>query len=266
MSQERKNVVWFDIETTGLSTSKDRIIEICLIKTDFEGQELDKFYSLVNPEGVPSRPEALEVHGIQDRDLLDAPTFRELAPVILEFTEGCDLGGYNMLYFDLPLLVEEMMRAGKVFKWRDRNMLDPFLIQTQYEPRDLGSTYKRMTGKELQGAHGAEADVRATAEIFAKQLDAYGMPRSASAIHGEVLNDRSDMVDLSRKFKLGTVNGRAEVVIDFGKWKGKSFRHVYEQDAKYIDWMIDKGEFTLETKIIAKKLLARMQAERLEHM
>jgi len=259
-------IVWFDVETTGVSTSTDRIIEICLIKTDFDGNELDRFYSLVNPEGHKSRPEAYELHGIADADLVDQPTFKELAPRILEFFGDHDLGGYNIMYFDMPMLVEEMMRAGHVFKWRNRRVIDPFLIQIKYEPRDLSSTYKRVTGKELDGAHGAEADVRATAEIFAKQIDLYGMPRSVEDIDGHVMNDRSDMVDLSGKFKLGTVNGQAEVLFNFGKWKGKTFRHVYEQDARYIEWMVDKGEFTMETKIIAKKLLARMRAENLQSM
>ncbi len=257
------DIVWFDVETTGINTTSDRIIEICLIKTDFDGNKIDQLSTRVNPEGHPSRPEALEVHGITDESLVDEPTFKSLAPSILEFIGDCDLGGYNIMYFDLPILVEEMMRADLIFKYRHRKILDPFLIQTQYEPRTLMATYKRLTGKELVGAHNAEADVLATAEIFAKQLDLYEMPRSSTEINDLILNNRGDMVDLSRKFILGKVNGRPEVIFNFGKWKGESFRHVYEQDSRYIEWMIDKGEFSLETKIIAKKLLTRMQSENL---
>jgi len=260
---KEEHIVWFDVETTGVNISTDRIIEICLIKTDRDGQELSRFYSLVNPEGTPSRPEALQLHGIQDQDLLDKPTFRQLATEIKDFIGDHTIGGYNILYFDLPLLVEEMMRAGQVFQWRSRQVIDPFLIQVKYEPRDLASTYKKMTDKELVGAHGAEADVLATAEIFAAQLQRYPMPTDLEEIDRTVINDRSAMVDLAGKFKLVEIDGRGEVIFNFGKWKGESFRKVYEQDMRYIEWMIDKGEFTIETRVIAKKLLARMQAERL---
>lgn len=259
-----EHIVWFDVETTGVSISTDRIIEICMVKTDLSGKEVDRFYSLVNPEGMPSRQEALALHGIQDADLLDKPTFKQLAPGISAFMADHDLGGYNIMYFDLPLLVEEMMRAGHIFQWRQRRIIDPFLIQVKYEPRDLGSTYRRMTGKELEGAHGAEADVLATAEIFAAQLQQYPMPTEIEEIDRTVINDRAAMVDLAGKFKLAEVGGRQEVIFNFGKWKGETFRRVYEQDMRYLDWMIDKGEFTIETRVIAKKLLNRMRAERLE--
>lgn len=262
-----KNIVWFDLETTGVNTTTDRIIEICMIKTDWDGNIIESYRSLVNPEGVKSRPEALAKHGIADEDLLEYDTFKYLAKEIYEFIGDCHLGGYNVLYFDIPLLVEEFIRAGIVFNHRGRAIIDPFLIQAKYEPRNLEATYKRLTGKTLEGAHRAEADIRATIEIFEKQLEMYdGLPKSAKEIDESVNDGRKTQVDLGGKFIIGEINGNNEILFNFGKWKGQSFRNVYENDKGYIEWMINKGEFPSETKIIAKKLLNRMQSENIESL
>jgi DNA polymerase-3 subunit epsilon len=262
--EQEKNIVWFDLETTGINTATDRIIEICLIKTDPRGNELSRFYSRFNPgPDVEIRPEAFEKHGISLDLLSDEDSFSYIAPEIVEFIGDSDLGGYNILYFDLPLLVEELMRAGIVFDYRSRNVIDPFLIYTKYESRNLESAYKKFTGKTLEGAHAAEVDIRATMEIFAKQKEVYNMPQTAEEIDKAVCENRRDQVDLGGKFKFVELDGKREIVFNFGKWKGQSFRRVYEQDARYIEWMVDKGEFHRETKIIAKKLLERSRAEKL---
>jgi len=257
-------IVWFDVETTGVNTVSDRIIEISLVKTTHQGEVISTYESLVNPGSVESRPEALEKHCITPEMLRDAPTFASIAREILEFIGDSDLGGYNALRFDIPILVEEFYRAGIPFNHRSRAVIDPLRIMSHYEPRDLGSTYKRLTGRDLDGAHRAHADVNATIEIFAAQQNLYvDMPRGISNIDGEVNDLRRDLVDLTGKFKFAEVDGKREIVITFGKWQGVPFRRVYEEDRRYIEWMIDKGEFSQETKIIAKKLLARMQNERL---
>ncbi len=257
-----KNIVWFDLETTGVNIATDRIIEICMIKTDLKGNVIQTYQSLINPEGVKSRPEALAKHGIPDEDLLEYDTFKYLAKEIYDFIGDSYLGGYNVLYYDIPLLVEEFIRAGIVFNHRGRAIIDPFLIQAKYEPRNLEATYERLIGKKLDGAHRAETDIRATIEIFEKQIEKYeGLPNDPNEIDRIVNDGRETQVDLSGKFKIGEVNGKAEIIFDFGKWKGESFRTVYEKDAGYIEWMINKGEFTAETKIIAKKLLNRMRQE-----
>ncbi len=257
-----KSIVWFDLETTGVSPSSDRIIEICMIKTDVDGNEVESYHSLVNPgPGIEWREEAIEKHGIQPEQLEGEPPFEQIAKEVFDFIGDSDLGGYNALYFDMPMLVEEFMRAGMVFDHRSRAVVDPFLIYSKYEKRDLSSSYKKYTGKELEGAHRAEADIRATMEIFQAQRKLYDMPQTVVEIDKTVNESRQTQVDLGGKFKFAEINGKKEIIFNFGKWKGKPFRDVYEADARYIDWIVDKGEFSKETKIIARKLAEKLKAE-----
>lgn len=257
------SIVWFDLETTGINTATDRIIEICMIKTDFDGNEISSFHSLVNPgPGVEWRQEAIDKHGITPDVLKGHKGFEFIAKDVVDFIGDSHLGGYNALYFDIPMLTEELMRAGIVFNYRNRAVLDPFLIYSKYERRDLSTAYTKYTGKTLEGAHRAEADIRAAMEIFQAQRRLYTMPQTPEEIDKEVNESRQTQVDLSGKFKFAEFNGKREVIFNFGKWAGKPFREVYEMDARYIEWLIDKGEFAKETKIIAKKLLEKMKAEK----
>jgi DNA polymerase-3 subunit epsilon len=258
----QKDIVWFDLETTGVNTATDRIIEICMIKTDAEGNEIGRYYTLVNPgPNIEWRQEAIEKHGITPDLLEDQDSFEYIAREVYDFIDGCDLGGYNALFFDIPMLTEEFMRAGIVFNHRNVNVIDPFLIYSKYEKRDLSTAYTKYTGKTLEGAHRAENDIRATMEIFQAQKELYDMPQTAKEIDSEVNESRKDMVDLSGKFKFADINGKREIVFNFGKWKGTTFKEVYEKDSRYIGWIIDKGEFARETKIIARKLMERMRAQ-----
>ena len=257
-----KSIVWFDLETTGVNTATDRIIEICMIKTDLDGNETDRFYSLVNPgPNVEWRQEAIDKHGITPDTLEDQNRFEYIAKEVVDFIGDSDLGGYNALYFDIPMLTEELMRAGIVFNHRSRAVIDPFLIYSKYERRDLSTAYTKYTGKTLEGAHRAENDIRATMEIFQAQRKLYDMPQTVEEIDKVVNESRQTQVDLSGKFKFAEINGKREIIFNFGKWNGKPFREVYETDSRYIEWMIDKGEFSKETKIIARKLLEKMRAE-----
>jgi DNA polymerase-3 subunit epsilon len=259
---EQRNIVWFDLETTGVNTAVDRIIEICMIKTDIKGNEIDTYYALVNPgSNIECRQEAIEKHGITPDLLKDQDPFEYIAREVYDFIDGCDLGGYNALFFDIPMLTEELMRAGIVFNHRNVNVIDPFLIYSKYERRDLSTAYTKYTGKTLEGAHRAEHDIRATMEIFQAQKKLYDMPQTAEEIDSEVNESRKDMVDLSGKFKFADINGKREIVFNFGKWKGITFKEVHEKDPRYISWIIDKGEFSKETKIIARKLMNRIECE-----
>jgi DNA polymerase III subunit epsilon len=256
------NVVWFDLETTGVNTSSDRIIEIAMIKTDSDGNEIGSFQSLVNPgPGIVSSPEAIDKHGITPEMLEDQDSFDYIAKEVLEFIGDSDLGGYNALYFDVPMLVEEFMRSGIAFQHRQRAIIDPFLIYSKYERRDLSTAYKKYTGKDLEGAHRADTDIRATMEIFQKQKELYDMPQTATEIDEVVNEARKDQVDLSGKYKFAEINGKREIIFNFGKNKGKAFKEVYETDSRYIQWIIDKGEFSKEVKIISRKLMEKMRAE-----
>jgi DNA polymerase-3 subunit epsilon len=139
--------------------------------------------------------------------------------------------------------------------------MDPFLIYSNYEKRDLTSTYKKYTGKDLEGAHRAEADVRATMEIFQKQREVYQMADTAEEIDKEVNTRRADQVDLGGKLKFADVDGKRTIVFNFGKHKGKPFREIFENDFNYLTWIIEKGEFSKELKIILTKLIAKFKAE-----
>lgn len=257
-----ETIVWFDLETTGIKIATDRIIEICMIKTDLEGNEIASYYSLVNPgPGVESSQAAIDKHGITKEMLEDCDSFDFIAQSVVDFIGDSHLGGYNILYFDVPFLVQEFMRAGIVFNHRGRSIIDPFLIYSKYESRNLETAYKKYTGKTLDNAHRAESDIRATMEIFEAQKKLYDMPQTPTEIDETVNTSRKDQVDLSGKFKFLEINGKREIVFNFGKWDGKPFREVFEADQRYIQWIIDKGEFTKETKIIAKKLMEKMKAE-----
>ena len=263
-----KGIVWFDLETTGINTVKDRIIEICMVK-EVPGEETKTYKTLVQPDcGTKSHPEAQDKHGITEEDLEDAPTFKEIAREVVDFIGDHALGGYNILYFDIPFLVEELMKAGIVFDHRNRAVVDPWIIYSKYESRNLENAYKKFTGKTLDGAHRAEADIRATMEIFYKQKELYTeMPDGIEEIDKEV-NKRSQTVDLSGKYKFQAVakSGKSEIVFNFGKHKGRPFREVYEVDKRYLQWMIDKGEFSKETKIITQKLITKMEAEHIKQL
>jgi len=255
-----KNIVWFDLETTGISTTADRIIEIYMIKTDLDGKEISTYNQLINLCDVEMRAEAQEKHGISLDMLEGKPTFEMVASEINDFIGDSDLGGYNALFFDVPFLCEEFMRCGIVFNHRGRAVMDPFLIYSNYEKRDLTNTYKKFTGKDLEGAHRAEADVRATMEIFQKQREVYDMPQTAKEIDKVVNTRRADQVDLGSKLKFDEINGNRTIVFNFGKHKGKPFKEVFENDARYIDWIIDKGEFSKELKVICRKLSQKFGA------
>jgi len=257
-----ETIVWFDLETTGVNIVTDRIIEICLIKTDFEGNEISKFYSLVNPgPDVQFSQGAIDKHGITPEMLEDEDSFNFIAQSVVDFIGDSHLGGYNILYFDVPFLTQELMRAGIVFNHRARSIIDPFLIYSKYESRNLETAYTKYTGKKLDNAHRAENDIRATMEIFEAQRKLYDMPQTPKEIDEAVNTSRKDQVDLSGRFKFADINGKREVIFNFGKYEGKPFRDVYHNDSKYIDWIIDKGEFTKETKIIAKKLVDKLKTE-----
>ena len=254
-------IVWIDLETTGISRTEDRIIEICMIKTDADGNEIDKFYSLINPEGTKSRSEALDKHGIQDSELEDKPTFRSLAKEMVDFIGDADLGGYNLFYFDLPFIIEEFIRSGIVFDYRSKNIIDPYKAIIKYESRDLESVYRRLFGTELEGSHRAENDIRATMKVFEKQKEIYGLSEDLNEIDLDINPERSGMIDSDGKFVIEEIDGKKQVVFNFGKYKGKSFKTVYETDSRYIDWFINMGDFASESKMYAKKMINKISAE-----
>ena len=248
-----KPIVFFDLETTGLNISEDRIIEFCAVKVI--GDTTERLYYRLNNCNVPIAPEATEKHGINESDLINEPVFADVAIEILSFLDDCDLGGYNILGFDLPLLTEEFYRAGIPFNHRKHRILDGYAILKYYEPSTLESIYKKYTGKTLENAHTAEADVLATIEVVKAQLSIYETPDTIDELE-KLTARRDEIVDLAGKYKLK--NG--EITVNFGKHFGKNVKDVYKSDPGYFEWLQGANGFTSETKIITGKILTKLKS------
>lgn len=242
-------LVFFDLEATGVSPLDDRIVDIALIRRGPDGAE-DSFCSLVNP-GVPIPKDAVAIHHITDEMAASAPSLKELAPKILGFIGTADLGGFNILKYDVPLLQTELKRAGFELKLEGRRLVDAFAIYQKMEPRNLGAAYKLYCGKSIENAHRAEADARASFEVFDAQLKRYAeLPQDADGI--AAFCAPKDAVDREGKF----VWRNGEVVFGFGgKHRGKTLREVVATDRSYINWMVDKGSFSADVVKLCRDAL-----------
>ncbi|MGB0522875.1 MAG: exonuclease domain-containing protein [Flammeovirgaceae bacterium] len=249
----RNSLAFFDLETTGINVVKDRIVEISILKVMPNGEKLIKTKK-VNPT-IPIPPEVTKIHGISDEDVKDEPTFKELAKEIAKFLEGADLAGYNMLRFDVPLLVEEFLRVGINFDVSQRKLIDVQRLFYLMEPRTLTAAYKFYCDKDLEGAHSAEADTVATFEVLDAQIARYKgveIKDSNGKMYAPIQNDMgalheltaSKMVDLAGRM---VYNAKGEVVFNFGKHKNKPVLQVLEKEPNYYDWMM-KSDFPLNTK------------------
>ena len=243
-------IVFFDLETTGTNINTDRIVEICYLKVYPNGNEESKTLR-INPEmHIPEASSA--VHGIYDADVADCPTFKEVAKSIARDIEGCDLAGFNSNRFDIPVLAEEFLRAGVDIDMTKRKFVDVQVIFHKMEQRTLSAAYKFYCEKNLEDAHTAEADTRATYEVLKAQLDRYS----------ELQND----IDFLSKYSSFTNNvdfaGRmiyneeGKEVINFGKYKGKLVEEVLKTDPGYYSWIMN-GDFPLNTKKILTEIKLR---------
>jgi DNA polymerase-3 subunit epsilon len=246
-------LVVFDLETTGTNVSHDRIVEIALIKLMPDGTREEKSRR-INPT-IPIPTETSLIHGIYDEDVKDAPTFKQIAKSLIQFLEGCDLAGFNILKFDLPLLVDEFLRANQEFEVENRRILDAQKIFHLMEKRNLTAAYKFYCGKDLEGAHSAEADTMATLEVFQAQVEKYEghMVRDLLGKEmGTFTNDMDQLHALTNK-KMVDLAGRivyneqGEEVFNFGKHRGKRVSEVLSKEPSFYDWMM-KGDFPLDTK------------------
>jgi len=258
--QLSRPIVFFDVETTGLNIGKDKIIELALLKVNPDGSEEEKVWR-VNPE-IPISKEAESVHGICNADLKDKPVFVEIADEILHFLENSDLAGYNSNKFDLPLLVEEFLRAGIDFDLRDKKCIDVQNIFHKMEPRNLSAAYRFYCQKELTDAHQALADTRATFEVLKGQLDKYEGKTHEDAKTGKITpleNNVKMLSDFSRENRTvdfaGHIvfNEKDEEVFNFGKYKGTPVTKVFTIEPPYYDWMM-KADFPLYTKKIITRI------------
>lgn len=231
----------FDLETTGTNIGKDRIVEICILKVSPDASRESKTW-LVNPEMYIPK-EATEVHGISDDDVKDAPKFREIAPKIVEMISGADLAGFNSNRFDVPLLAEELLRAGFDFDLSKFKLVDAQTIFHKMEPRNLTAAYKFYCNKSLENAHSAEADVLATFEVLDAQVGKYE----------DLPNEISGLSEFSFHHKFADLAGMIHFDADqkeifaFGKYKGQRVKDVFQKDIGYYGW-IQNADFPLYTK------------------
>lgn len=242
-------IVFLDLETTGLSLTQDRIVEIAMLKVSPDGSRQMK-RKLVNPE-KPIPAEVSAIHGITDEMIKDAPTFKQIANETKQYLEGADLGGYNSNKFDWPLLVEEFLRAGLQFDVQGRKLLDVQKIYHQMEPRNLSAAYKFYCEKELENAHSAETDINATWDVFLAQIERYPqLGNSIDTVMKVVGEDQ--IVDFARRMVME--NGRE--TFNFGKHKGRSVEDVLKNEPSYYDWMM-KSEFAMHTKLKLTEIFNR---------
>lgn len=243
----------FDLETTGVNVSSDRIIEIAIIKMLPGGGE-EKLDMRLNPE-IPIPEESSMIHGIYDKDVKDQPTFADVAREILKFLDKCDLGGFNMLKFDVPVLLAEYERSGLEFSLQGRKLVDAQKIFFMMEKRTLSAAYEFYCGKSLKDAHSAYADTKATMEVILSQMDKYkgqtvkdALGKTIGAIDHSVESmhkiSAHKMVDLAGRMIL---NDDGVEVFNFGKFKNKPVEEVLKKEAGIYDWIM-KGDFPVDTK------------------
>ena len=240
MLQLKKPLAFIDLETTGVNLGTDRIVEIAIVKILTDGTKSVK-RKLINP-GIPIPKGSIEVHGITDEMVKDAPAFKQVAQELKQMLDGCDLAGYNSNRFDIPLLMEEFLRAQVDFDMKNRKLLDVQNIFHKMEPRTLSAAYKFYCSKNLDGAHGAEVDAAATYEILEAQIERY--PELGNNIDSvlKVIGE-DQIVDFARRFIMD--NGIE--VFNFGKFKGRPVSDVLKSEPQYYDWMM-KGDFPQHTK------------------
>lgn len=243
-------IVFLDLETTGVDPSRDRILEISLVKVMPDGTKEVKTRR-INPE-MPIPPAATAVHGITDEDVKDCPRFREIAKSLAAYIEGCDFGGFNSNKFDIPVLAEEFLRAGVDVDLKKRKMVDVQNIFHKMEQRTLVAAYKFYCDKDLENAHSAEADTLATYEVLMAQLDRYE----------ELKNDIDFLADFSSRSQFVDYAGRIVYdekgveVFNFGKHKGRSVAEVFREEPSYYSWMMN-GDFPKYTQKVITEIRLR---------
>ena len=260
----KRSIAFFDLETTGLNTSHDRIVEMSVLKINVNGDEEQRVW-LLNPE-MPISAESTSVHGYTNEMVADKPTFRDKAKEIAQFLGNSDLAGYNILKFDLPLLVEEFLRVDYDFDLKDRNFIDVMNIYMKMEPRTLKGAYRYFCHAELEGAHGAMADTRATYDVLRAMLDRYqGVDyEDARGKHSQgPVNNMQQLAEFSAHHKNADLSGQiifddeGKEIFMFGKHKGQRVEDIFRREPAYYDWIM-KNDFPRYTKQVVTAIKLRM--------
>ena len=258
---KERPLVFFDLEATGVNILNDRIVEISVVKIFPDGRHEVKTRR-INPEmHIPE--EASAIHGIYDKDVANEPTFRAISKNFFIYLEDCDLGGYNITKFDIPMLTREFSRAGLTFTTANRRIIDAYNIFCRMEPRNLSAAYKFFCGKDMKDAHSAEADTLATVEIFEGEIKRYSQmaredypediekwPETLDEFHTFCNQRMIDSIDPDGRFKWK--NG--EAVVAFGKNAGTSLRRIAIDNPDFLRWIL-RSDFSVEVKNIASDAL-----------
>lgn len=262
-----RDLIFFDIEATGLHVIRDRIIQLAMIKYSAKGKDPEERTYLINP-GIPISEEAMNVHGITPKDVARKPLFNQVAQEIYDFIGDSDLAGYNSNRFDIPMLMEEFDRAGLEFNVDKRRLVDVQRIFYKMEPRTLSAALRFYCQQEMENAHDAMADVRATVAVFEGQLQMYkdqpyidgdgnAIPNAVQpdikALH-DFTND-TRFVDATQKMRYDQ-NGN--IVFAFGKYNGQPVADVFRKDKNYYNWILNK-EFSSQVKQIARRIMRENQ-------
>lgn len=250
----RNPLAIFDVEATGANVCRDRIVELFILKVHPDGRKEEHNYR-INP-GIPIPPEVSMLHGIYNEDVKDCPTFNDLAQTIKRVLNDCDLAGFNHIKFDIPMLVEEFLRAGVEFDVSKKKLIDAQIIFHLMEKRTLTAAYKYYCEKDLENAHSAEADTMATYEVLMAQLERYD-GQEAEDSNGQKLGTvksssidslhklfNSKMVDLAGRF---VYNQDGVEVMNFGKHRFRPVQDVLKEEPGFYDWVM-RGEFPQDTK------------------
>ncbi|WP_236975230.1 3'-5' exonuclease [Membranihabitans maritimus] len=255
-----KDLCFLDIEATGLHVIHDRIVQLALIKYPKDGSDPTEYVALVNP-GRPISEEAFNVHGISEQMVKDKPYFKDIAEEVLSFIGDADLSGYNSNRFDIPMLMEELDRAGFPLDMSSRKTIDVMRIFTKMEPRTLSAAVKFYTGEEMENAHDALEDVRATVDVLKGQLSRYEATKYEDEdgnISIPIKNDMSALHDFTTDLRFADVTQKLKydvngiVVFNFGKYNGQPVGELLYKDRQYLGWMLNK-DFSYQVKDIIQK-------------
>lgn len=254
------DLVFLDIESTGLHVIHDRIVQLALIKYPQNNGDIEEYTALINP-GRPITEEAISVHGITYDMVKDKPAFKEIAKEVHEFIGDADLAGYNSNRFDVPMLMEELDRAGHQLDMSTRRTIDVMRIFTKMEPRNLSAALKFYTGEEMENAHDALEDVRATVKVLKGQLQKYKetpYDDGEGNISYPVQNDLQVLHDFTTDLRFPDVTQKLKydingvIVFNFGKFNGKPVGELLYKDRQYLAWMLSK-DFSYQVKDIIQK-------------
>lgn len=248
-------IVFLDLETTGLRVGSDRIIELALIRFAPNGDVLERVRRF-NPE-MPISKEATAVHGITDADVANEPPFTSRARSLFELLDPCDLAGFNLRRFDLPMLLAEFRRAGITFETEGRKLVDVQVIFHREEPRDLGAAVRFYLGRDLEDAHSALADIRATAAVLTAQFERYpSLPRDIEGLDRYCDEVRPFMTEADLWF---ASDGEGNRTFRRGKHRDRHLHEVARTDPDYLGWMLSNDDMDPSVKEIVQGALNSLQ-------